>query len=415
MATEAVSKNLKLLIIEDEPEIAKAIVYILEPYVKQVFTAQNGKDGMRLFMKHKPDIVFTDIYLPEMNGVEITKKIKNLKNTTSVAMISSNQDKEIFKSAINAGADYYIEKPFQKETILEAINATSKKFLANLHTAKENRRLKLIFNSHNHLIAMTNGRYISNANKPFTDFFGMKNIRDIEAFLSAFISPTGALLKKEPKWIDVIINLPVKLLKLRSADGKYKKFFPKIDFLSHTQELYLLTLTDVTDFEQDIEENKKNTLLKPQPLKPEPLMTFQKISETINREIYRKHRYKSSFCIIKISFTIHEESAQVIDKKNIASVVERVTKASIRPTDIFEKISDGDFIVLATHTKTSGANILQERLKTNLLEDGRLKIHDIDFKLSCIEHDDEIDTENLFRKVDLNHEALPSVKNRILS
>lgn len=415
MGTEAISKSLSLLAVDDDEEVLKGIAFILKPYIKQIFTADNGKDAMRLFMKHKPDIVFVDIYLPSMNGVEITKKVKNLKPATSVAMISSNQDKEIFKSAINAGADYYIEKPFQKEAIREALDITSKKFLTNLHIANENRRLKLIFNSQNHLIAMTNGTQILNANKPFLDFFEMKSVKDREKFFAGFISPTGTILKKEHKWIDAIINLPVKILKLRSSEGRYKKYFPKIDFLSHTKELYLLTLTDVTDFEPDIKEESKQQKKPPLQTPNISITDSKKLNDLIDREIYRKNRYKAHFCIIKISFHINESDGKIIDKKNISTTIERIIKAQIRPTDIFEKVSDIVYLVMTPHTQEMGANILTQRLKDFLIEDSRLTIYDIDFKFSTFEHSDEISAENIFKKLDYNHDAIPSVKNKILS
>ena len=70
--------DISVLHVEDNKAFRGLFKYLIKPEVKEYFSAQNGTEGLELFIKHKPDVVVTDISMPEIDGLELAKKIKSL-------------------------------------------------------------------------------------------------------------------------------------------------------------------------------------------------------------------------------------------------------------------------------------------------------------------------------------------------
>ncbi len=90
-------------------------------------TAKDGKEGVRLFDKQRPDIVFLDVRMPKMNGIDALKEIRKSSAHAKVIMITADSS-NIKKTLLDSGADSVIFKPFSVETIqntLGQITATT--------------------------------------------------------------------------------------------------------------------------------------------------------------------------------------------------------------------------------------------------------------------------------------------------
>lgn len=84
--------------------------------------ASNGREAVELYEKLKPDLVFMDITMPEMDGLEALKAIRAKDPNAKVVMCTAMGQKQIVLDAIQAGAKDFIVKPFQPERIIEAVN-----------------------------------------------------------------------------------------------------------------------------------------------------------------------------------------------------------------------------------------------------------------------------------------------------
>ncbi len=83
--------------------------------------AENGKRAMELINTKKPDLVILDIRMPEMNGIEVLKKIRELKIKTKVCMLTNFPFPQYKKKCIELGADYFFDKNMEFERILDII------------------------------------------------------------------------------------------------------------------------------------------------------------------------------------------------------------------------------------------------------------------------------------------------------
>jgi len=118
-------KNIRIVIVEDNNDLRKFLFNELGD-LYQIYTASNGKEGLELIRKHMPNIVISDIMMPEMDGIEMCRLVKNDLNTShiSVFLLTAKSEEEHQLEGLNVGADDYITKPFNIETLkLRIINA----------------------------------------------------------------------------------------------------------------------------------------------------------------------------------------------------------------------------------------------------------------------------------------------------
>lgn len=91
----------------------------LTAYGYQVFVAEDGERGLELVREHQPDIVFTDIKMPKMDGFQVLKEVKRIAPHTEVIMITGHGDMDLVVQALNLDATDFINKPI-KRTALDA-------------------------------------------------------------------------------------------------------------------------------------------------------------------------------------------------------------------------------------------------------------------------------------------------------
>jgi DNA-binding NarL/FixJ family response regulator len=111
----------EVLIVEDDPlfrQILKEILASRFPSVSVVEEAR-GTEALRQFAAHRPAIVFMDIKLPEMNGLELTKRMKDADSGVPVIIITNHDTPEYRQAALESGADYFISKASSIEEEIE--------------------------------------------------------------------------------------------------------------------------------------------------------------------------------------------------------------------------------------------------------------------------------------------------------
>jgi YesN/AraC family two-component response regulator len=112
----------KILVIDDEKPTLSMFGLFLGAYGYEVFTAENGSEGIELFIKERPPIVLTDIKMPGMDGLTVLKEIKKIDPKTQVIVITGHGDMELAKQALDSDAVGFINKPIKKEALDEALN-----------------------------------------------------------------------------------------------------------------------------------------------------------------------------------------------------------------------------------------------------------------------------------------------------
>lgn len=113
---------MKILIVEDDAGISDFIIPELEHEGYQTSLAVTGREALEKFENEKPDLILLDIMLPELNGLEVLRRIRA--NSTVPVILETARGETVDKiNGLNLGADDYIPKPFEIEELLARINA----------------------------------------------------------------------------------------------------------------------------------------------------------------------------------------------------------------------------------------------------------------------------------------------------
>ena len=113
----------KILIVDDEPDILKAVTFRVKKLEYEVVTATNGQEALDLIQKEEPDLILLDIELPVMNGYEVCQRVKTnekLKHIPIIFLTASSASK-IAEKVKEFNADDYLIKPFDSEELLKKI------------------------------------------------------------------------------------------------------------------------------------------------------------------------------------------------------------------------------------------------------------------------------------------------------
>ncbi len=120
-------QELKILCVEDEINISKLLKEAIGEYFYSFTLAKDGVEGIEKFQNVKPDIVISDIMMPKMNGLEMSRKIKKLDENIPIIILSAYSEKEKLLQAIDIGISKYFIKPFNPEELLEYITFLAQK------------------------------------------------------------------------------------------------------------------------------------------------------------------------------------------------------------------------------------------------------------------------------------------------
>lgn len=131
-------KAKKILIIDDEPAICKALQISLKSEGFEVDTAFSAKEGIKKFKGFLPDVVILDLRLPDSDGIKVMESIKAIERNTIVILITAYGDTKTAVEAVKKGAYDFITKPFD----LEELKITLKKALKEKALLEENHILK---------------------------------------------------------------------------------------------------------------------------------------------------------------------------------------------------------------------------------------------------------------------------------
>ena len=114
-------KNYTILCVEDEDGIRKRLVNTLKYYFSEVYEAANGEEGYYLYYEKKPNIIISDIEMPEKNGIQMVEEIRKNDLTTIVIMLTAYSSEEYLLNLINLNINHYILKPVVSDNLLRGV------------------------------------------------------------------------------------------------------------------------------------------------------------------------------------------------------------------------------------------------------------------------------------------------------
>lgn len=207
-----------ILVIEDNQDIRENTAEILDLAGYKTFTAENGKKGVEIAIKEKPDVIVCDIMMPELDGYGVLHLIRKNESTqtTPFIFLTAKTERSDFRKGMEMGADDYVTKPFEDIEILNAIEIRLKKaeILGNRYASSQ--------------------QGISQFIKDIKDSGLMKELADKYNIESYNKKQTLYQEGKRPKFLYYIIKGKVKGLKTHEDGKEYiTDLFSEGDFIGY--------------------------------------------------------------------------------------------------------------------------------------------------------------------------------------
>ena len=117
---------MRILVVDDEPQITRVLRASLVSSGYEVLLARDGVEGFDSYRESAPDLVITDVSMPRMDGIELTRAIRQMSDTPIIVLSVREQD-TMKVAALDEGADDYVTKPFSMQELLARVRAQLRK------------------------------------------------------------------------------------------------------------------------------------------------------------------------------------------------------------------------------------------------------------------------------------------------
>lgn len=135
MANSIPAETKKILVIDDEAQITRVLRRGLMAHRYLVRVAPDGETGLELFDDFQPDLVITDLSMPEMNGIEVSRNLR-ARSAVPIIVLSVKGEEKTKVEALDAGADDYITKPFGMEELLARVRVALRRAPVGKQTSR---------------------------------------------------------------------------------------------------------------------------------------------------------------------------------------------------------------------------------------------------------------------------------------
>jgi two-component system KDP operon response regulator KdpE len=121
---------MRILVVDDEPQITRVLRTSLQSNGHEVTVARDGADALDRFLESEPDLVITDLAMPGMDGIELTREIR-ARSQVAIIVLSVRNNDSAKVTALDEGADDYITKPFSIQELLARVRVQSRRQIAS--------------------------------------------------------------------------------------------------------------------------------------------------------------------------------------------------------------------------------------------------------------------------------------------
>ncbi|MFZ2196575.1 MAG: response regulator [Thermodesulfovibrionales bacterium] len=130
---------ISILYVEDEEITRSAVARMLKRRVLNVYEAENGQEGLELYKQYRPDIVISDIRMPVLDGMEMSKEIKALDKNSKIILTTAHSDASILINSIEVGIDKYILKPLDIASLFSSVEKCAENIMLEKKIQQQNK------------------------------------------------------------------------------------------------------------------------------------------------------------------------------------------------------------------------------------------------------------------------------------
>ncbi len=411
------SKQITVLYVEDDKDVRLGYERALKRYVKKLFVAKDGLEGLEVYKLHKPDIIISDINMPNKNGIDMAKEIKEIKKDQAIIFTTAHTESKYTLEALKMQADGYMVKPINKKNLREKVEEIARHITLEKESIKNQKILQKILDNQTSITVLTDFENIEFASKSFFSLFEVENKNEFfqtyPNMLDIFVkhdnyingSDKYEFLKKYS-----LAGDENKIVSIAALDGDVKAFFIEIDMVD---DLYILTLTDITDIQKE-------------KLRAEHTASYDRLTSVYNRakfeEIFeikfhsaKRYKRELSVAILDIDHfkNVNDTYGHLIGDK-ILKLLATTCLKSIRKTDIFARWGGEEFVLLMDETDLNSAKFVCENLRITIEKMTEKNLPQITVSIGITSINDKDTKSTLFERADKAlYFAKQSGRNRV--
>ena len=417
--------ELTLLYVEDDPTVRELLAPRLKRVVREIFVAEDGEDGYSQYLEHKPDLILTDISMPKLNGIEMSKKIKEKDPDMSIVILSAHSDSSFLLDAIEYGITGYLMKPINKQKLFEVLEKNAKIIcLDKINVLQQNQIkqqqviLQTIIDNQQNICFITDFNHISFANRAFLNFFYISHIDEFNAKFThvedIFIADKNNIHKdivSDYEGIDRLnfgkiffheinsIDDAKKIVSIKDKDSQIRLFYLNISRVEEDKDQFLINLTDITKMGEEkivIEQKAYRDGLT-------NIFNRHKFDELFVVELERVKRYKfpMSIAILDIDHfkQFNDNYGHLIGDEVLVMMADNLAN-KLRKSDIYARWGGEEFVILFTETKLDDAIICSNNIRKNIEELEHKTAGKITVSFGVTQYQENDTIESLFKRCD---------------
>lgn len=250
---QALSKGFKIVYVEDNNALRHDAVKLLKKVFDDVRSAEDGVEGLKIISKYRPEIVISDIKMPNMDGLTLGKKVKKIFPECKFIIMSAYDDKDKLMDAIEIGVFRFLKKPVSISALGDALHDAIVEIKNEQNNQLFYKNLQNIFQYQSSMVVMLVGKKPVIANQIFLDYFNVSTLEEYEKKYgdigSLFLPHDGFLYNGDKDWYDSIASDEDKIfhVKMIDTDEKVHHFLLKSQSVPEQDEHRILSFDDVTE------------------------------------------------------------------------------------------------------------------------------------------------------------------------
>ena len=413
------AKEATILYVEDEDDVRDGYSRSLKRVCKELFTAKDGSEGLELYKKYSPDLVVSDINMPNMNGLEMVKAIKDINPDANIILTTAHSESAYLLEAIELQVEGYLLKPVQKKTLIDIVKKLSKNVILEKENIEQKEILQHIIDSKNSLSIITDSQKTSFASKSFLTLFKVSTIEELnEKFTSVLdiVQNNESIINKQNileslsignTLYDFIQNIDEaeRIIILKDENDKRKSFLVNISKISETK--FLINLTDVTKMQQE----KEATTIKAYTDGLTGIANRNKFEEVFDYEFNKTLRYKEPLSIAMMDIDnfklVNDNYGHLIGDEVLIAITQTIQR-KVRASDFFARWGGEEFVILFNNTDLNNATSSAEKFRKIVENIEHKTVGKVTISIGLTEYKDGDTTESMFSRTD---KALYEAKN----
>lgn len=416
-------RKMTLLYVEDDADITDAVKFSFSNSFDRIFMLPSAEEALERLDEIKPDIIITDIGLPYMNGLEFTKKLKEINEDIPVIVISGHREEEYFINCIESGVDYFMSKPINLKLLKQKLHKIAEKTVRERSLENNRKLMSKVLDGSRELYIAGDENSISYMNSTLLELLGFSDVDEANDKMMhencVHIVENSSKERQIPfgSWVNFVKHMDgyesmVNFLMEGTLKSDAKSYITRVSRVKD-EDSYIISFVDVTVIERQ-KQFFHNLAIK-DPLTE--IFNRHKFNEEIVRETERSRRYGVEYSVIMFDIDkfkdVNDKYGHQVGDTVLKELAELVS-ANIRTTDIFSRYGGEEFIIITPEVNAEGALKLAEKLRVAIEEHPFTHVGRITCSFGVADHSKEMSTHELIHKADeAMYRAKAEGRNRV--